>query len=188
MATAGCGGEIPEAGPTAATAAAPGKRIGLVMKSLANEFFATIDEGAKRHQHDDAEDYELIINGVKDERDLSRQVGPHDRRDMLKQMCFQGVWHRHRSKTPKRTVATRFGTITQWRMLYQLLHGDEPSIVPLEIHLGLEAGLGTPVLPDRVALAATAATQDGVIVKGRWSREAHAAAGGQGWVRAEVDE
>ena len=81
-------------------------------------------------------------------------IEPHDRRDMPKQMCFQGVWYRRRSKTPNRKVATLFGTITLWRMLYQPLHGVEPSIFPLEIRLGLEAGLGTPALTERVAQAA----------------------------------
>ena len=57
-------------------------------------------------------------------------IEPHDPRDMPNQMCFQGVWYRRRSKTPKRTVATLFGTITLWRYLYQPLHGVEPSIFP----------------------------------------------------------
>ena len=52
---------------------------------------------------------------------------PHDRRDMPHQMCFQGVWYRRRFKSPNRTVATLFGTITLWRMLYQPLHGVEPE-------------------------------------------------------------
>jgi hypothetical protein len=64
-------------------------------------------------------------------------IEPRDRRDMPNQMYFQGVWYRRRSKTPKRTVATLFGTITLWRYLYQPLHGVEPSIFPLEIRLGL---------------------------------------------------
>ena len=79
---------------------------------------------------------------------------PHDRRDMPNQMCFQGVWYRRRFKSPNRTVATLFGTITLWRMLYQPLHGVEQSIVPLEIRLGLEAGLATPALAERAAQAA----------------------------------
>jgi hypothetical protein len=90
-------------------------------------------------------------------------IEPHDRADMPKQMCFQGVWYRRRSKTPKRKVASLFGTITVWRMLYQPLHGVEPSIFPLEIHLGLEGGLCTPALTERVALAATATTQNTVL-------------------------
>jgi hypothetical protein len=90
-------------------------------------------------------------------------IEPHDRLDMPNQICFQGVWYRRRTKTPKRTVATLFGTITLRRMLYQPLHGVEPSIFPLEIHLGLEAGLCTPALAERVALAAAASTQSAVL-------------------------
>jgi hypothetical protein len=90
-------------------------------------------------------------------------IEPHDRADMPKQMCFQGVWYRRRSKTPNREVATLFGTITVWRMLYQPLHGVEPSIFPLEIRWGLEAGLCTPALTERVALAATVTTQNTVL-------------------------
>jgi hypothetical protein len=88
---------------------------------------------------------------------------PHDRRDLPNQMCFQGVWYRRRSKTANRKVATLFGTITLWRMLYQPLHGVERSIFPLEIRLGLEAGRATPVVAERVAQAATASTQNTVL-------------------------
>jgi hypothetical protein len=90
-------------------------------------------------------------------------IEPHDRKDMPNQMCFQGVWYRRRCKTPNRKVATLFGTITVWRMLYQDVHGVEPSIFPLEIRLGLEAGLATPALTERVAQAATATTQNAVL-------------------------
>jgi hypothetical protein len=88
---------------------------------------------------------------------------PHDRRDMPNQICFQGVWYRRRFKSPNRTVATLFGTITLWRMLYQPLHGVERSIVPLEIRLGLEAGLATPALAERAAQAAAVSTQSAVL-------------------------
>jgi ribose transport system substrate-binding protein len=42
------------------------------MKSLANEFFSTMAQGAKTHNEANS-DYELIVNGIKDERDLARQ-------------------------------------------------------------------------------------------------------------------
>src|SRR5512135_1776242 len=88
---------------------------------------------------------------------------PHDRRDMPNQICFQGVWYRRRFKSPNRTVATLFGTITLWRMLYQPLDGVERAIVPFGIRAGLEAGLATPALAERAAQAATASTQDTVL-------------------------
>lgn len=49
-------------------------KVALVMKSLANEFFSTMADGAKKHQAQDAQKYELIVNGIKDERDLARQA------------------------------------------------------------------------------------------------------------------
>jgi hypothetical protein len=90
---------------------------------------------------------------------------PRDRKDMPHQICFQGTWYRRRSKTPNRSVATVFGTITLWRWLYQPLHGIEPSIFPLEIRLGLEAGLATPALAERAAQAAVGSPQAAVLAR-----------------------
>jgi ribose transport system substrate-binding protein len=87
LALAGCGGDR-EATPgrTSAPAASPGKpRIALVMKSLANEFFKTMAEGAEKHQREHTDAYELIVNGIKDERDLARQVA------LVDEMIAQGV-------------------------------------------------------------------------------------------------
>ncbi len=54
---------------------APAKpKIALVMKSLANEFFSTMAEGAKKHQAAHASEYDLIVNGIKNETDLAEQV------------------------------------------------------------------------------------------------------------------
>ena len=88
---------------------------------------------------------------------------PHDRRDLPGQIESGGTWYRRRSKTPNRSVATLFGTITLWRMLYQDVHGVEPSIFPLEIRLGLESGRATPALAERAARAAVASPQDAVL-------------------------
>ena len=63
----GCG--KPDAGSSATQ-----PKIALVMKSLANEFFSTMAEGAKKHQAAHAESYELVVNGIKNETDLAEQV------------------------------------------------------------------------------------------------------------------
>jgi ribose transport system substrate-binding protein len=55
------------------------------MKSLANEFFKTMADGARKHQAEHSSEYELIINGIKDERDLKRQV------DLVEEMVGQRV-------------------------------------------------------------------------------------------------
>jgi|TARA_Y100000310_G_scaffold341113_1_gene439203 ribose transport system substrate-binding protein len=73
---AACGGE--ESGP-----AKP--QVALIMKSLANEFFSTMAKGAERHQSENSERYDLIVNGIKDERDLSRQVA------LVDEMIARGV-------------------------------------------------------------------------------------------------
>ncbi len=53
----------------------PGKaRVALVMKSLANDFFRTMEEGARAHQRRHAERYELIANGIRDEQDVAGQI------------------------------------------------------------------------------------------------------------------
>src|SRR5579884_4243606 len=64
---AGCSTTTPSGGPKK-------PRVALVMKSLANEFFTTMADGARKHQQEHANDYDLIVNGIKDERDLARQV------------------------------------------------------------------------------------------------------------------
>jgi ribose transport system substrate-binding protein len=57
------------------TARAPEKpRIALVMKSLANEFFKTMEDGARAHQHAHSAEYELLATGIKDEQDVAGQV------------------------------------------------------------------------------------------------------------------
>lgn len=60
-------------------------RIALVMKSLANEFFVTMAEGAKTHQASNADTYQLIVNGIRNESDLTQQVA------LVQQMMAQGV-------------------------------------------------------------------------------------------------
>ena len=88
---------------------------------------------------------------------------PHDRRDLPGQLESGGTWYRRRGKTPNRSVATLFGTITLWRMLYQDVHGVEPAVFPLEIRLGLEAGRATPALAERATRAAVTLPQDAVL-------------------------
>ncbi len=77
---AGCSGSPPPSATSGApspppTAAEKRPKIALIMKSLANEFFSTMADGAKKHQAEHAHQYDLVVNGIKDERDLARQVG-----------------------------------------------------------------------------------------------------------------
>jgi ribose transport system substrate-binding protein len=60
--------------PAATQTPAAKPRIALVMKSLANEFFLTMEEGARAHQAAHANEYELLADGIKDELDVNRQI------------------------------------------------------------------------------------------------------------------
>ncbi len=54
---------------------APGPpRVALVMKSLANEFFLTMEQGAGDHHAKSGGRYELVATGIKDERDVEAQA------------------------------------------------------------------------------------------------------------------
>ncbi|HEU4819492.1 MAG TPA: sugar ABC transporter substrate-binding protein [Janthinobacterium sp.] len=63
---------LPAAPAMAQTPAKP--KVALVMKSLANEFFLTMENGAKAHQKANAAKYDLLSNGIKDETDTSSQI------------------------------------------------------------------------------------------------------------------
>jgi ribose transport system substrate-binding protein len=60
-------------------------RVALVMKSLANEFFKTMEDGARAHQSAHAGEYELVAIGIKDEQDVAGQVR------LVEQMIAQAV-------------------------------------------------------------------------------------------------
>ena len=49
-------------------------KVALVMKSLANEFFLTMEDGAKAYQKEHSGDFDLVSNGIKDETDTANQI------------------------------------------------------------------------------------------------------------------
>jgi ribose transport system substrate-binding protein len=83
----GCGQPTPVESPgnNASGGAAEKPQIALIMKSLANEFFSTMADGAEAHQAEHADQYDLIVNGTKDESDLARQVA------LVEEMIARGV-------------------------------------------------------------------------------------------------
>src|SRR3954447_16948154 len=109
-------------------------------------------------------------------QDLLRELGriivewtfnhfePDDPHLMPDHLRFEGDWYRRcNKKSPRRSLATLFGTITLWRYLYRPIHGIESSIFPLEIRLGLAVGRATPALAERAAHAAADSTQGTVL-------------------------
>jgi len=65
--------------------AADKPKVALVMKSLANEFFRTMEDGAKAHAKSNAAKYSLVSNGIKNETDTAAQIR------MVEQMMAQKV-------------------------------------------------------------------------------------------------
>jgi ribose transport system substrate-binding protein len=63
----------------------PRPEIALIMKSLANEFFQSMADGAISHQVANDARYELVVNGIRNETDLGQQV------NLVEQMIARGV-------------------------------------------------------------------------------------------------
>jgi ribose transport system substrate-binding protein len=82
-----CGSSTPEAADGSEAAPQPPEkpRVALVMKSLANEFFKTMEASARAYHDDHAETFDLISNGIKNEEDVSGQIA------LVEQMVAQGV-------------------------------------------------------------------------------------------------
>ncbi|MBY4728464.1 MULTISPECIES: sugar ABC transporter substrate-binding protein [Burkholderia] len=62
------------AAPAVHAQSAAKPKVALVMKSLANEFFLTMETGAKEYQKHNAAQFDLITNGIKDETDTANQI------------------------------------------------------------------------------------------------------------------
>jgi ribose transport system substrate-binding protein len=60
-------------------------KVALVMKSLANEFFRTMEDGAKAHQAASDGAYSLLASGIKNETDTAAQI------KLVEQMMAQKV-------------------------------------------------------------------------------------------------
>jgi len=60
-------------------------RIALVMKSLANEFFKTMEDGARAHNAAHPDLYTLSAQGIKNEQDVGKQI------ELMEMMIAKGV-------------------------------------------------------------------------------------------------
>ena len=79
------GGASPAPSSQTSPARAEKPRVALIMKSLANEFFQTMQKGAQAHQKVHDADYILLTNGIKDESDVAKQ------QQLVAQMVAQQV-------------------------------------------------------------------------------------------------
>jgi hypothetical protein len=104
-------------------------------------------------------------------QDLLRELGrrimewtlnrlePEERSAMPHQLLWDGDYYRRRNKSPLRNLNSLFGPIKLLRFCYQPLEMCGKCLFPLEIQLGIVAGVATPALADWVAREAADLTQ-----------------------------
>jgi len=79
------------------------------------------------------------------------RIEPECLDDCPLRLRFAGEEYRRRPKSPKQ-VGTLFGKIELRRYLYEAVEPGEAVLFPLHKQLGIEAGLATPALAERVGL------------------------------------
>ena len=77
------------------------------------------------------------------------QLEPATVEEASPRITFQGDTYRRRPKQPK-TIYSSFGPLEYSRFRYEGCERGQKSIFPLDLQLGLEAHLATPVLAERV--------------------------------------
>jgi hypothetical protein len=87
---------------------------------------------------------------------------PEHTAEVPSRVQFEGRVYRRRAKH-RSAVATLFGTVNVWRRLYEPLTRGVHAIHPLELQVGVEAGLATPALAARVGQWAVDHTQRQVL-------------------------
>jgi hypothetical protein len=90
------------------------------------------------------------------------RIEPDANHEAPLRVSLEGRLYRRRRQHP-RVVGTLFGPVTLWRRLYEPLGHRGRSIHPFELRLGIEAGLATPALAERVGYWATDHTQNEVL-------------------------
>ncbi len=93
---------------------------------------------------------------------VMNRVEPEQDSDALPVLSFKDRLYRRRRRH-QRSISTLFGTVVVWRRLYEPLFGGGRSIHPLEHRLGIEAGLATPALAERVGRWSVDQTQKQVL-------------------------
>lgn len=113
--------------------------------------------------------WDFEIGLFKDLQEIGRRVLEHEWNriepealtDCPVRLRLAGEEYKRRPKS-RNTIGTLFGPILVNRYLYEPLERGEKSIFPLEMQLGIEAGLATPALAERIGLQAAGHTQQQV--------------------------
>jgi hypothetical protein len=91
-----------------------------------------------------------------------KRLEPENPADAPARLWCGGRAYRRRRKY-RSTIATLFGTVVGWRLLYEPLEHGIRSIHPLELRVGLEVGVATPALAERIGSWAADHTQRQVL-------------------------
>jgi hypothetical protein len=70
--------------------------------------------------------------------------------EMPSRLWWRGRAYRRR-RQPRTTLTTLFGPVVVWRRLSEPLEGRARSMHPLELRLGIEAGVAIPALAERIS-------------------------------------
>jgi hypothetical protein len=89
-------------------------------------------------------------------------VEPENHAEAPSRLWWKGEAYRRRRKH-RTAMATLFGPVGVWRRLYEPLTPGRRAIHPLELNLGIEAGLATPALAERIGGWAADHTQRQVL-------------------------
>ena len=79
------------------------------------------------------------------------RIEPQRLQDCPLRLRLAGQEYRRRPKS-RNFIGTWFGPIEMRRYLYEAIEAGERALFPLEMQLGIEAGLATPALAERVGL------------------------------------
>lgn len=109
--------------------------------------------------------FEMELHGLL--RELGRRIvqwtvnglEPEERSEMPGQFLWNGDYYRRRNLSPLRNLNCLFGPIKLVRYCYQPLETCGKCLFPLQIQLGIVAGVATPALADWVARGAADLTQ-----------------------------
>ncbi len=89
-------------------------------------------------------------------------IEPAALKDCPVRMRLGGEDYKRRPKSPN-TVGSLFGPVRLERYRYEAIEPGLRGIFPLEMHLGIEAGLATPALAERIGLQSADHTQQQVL-------------------------
>lgn len=95
--------------------------------------------------------------------DSLNRLEPSDYECMPQQLLWEGEYYRKRPKSPLRNLNCLFGSISLQRFCFQRLETCGRCLFPLEIQLGIVAGVATPALADLVARLSVDLTQRQVL-------------------------